>query len=308
MRSGFLLIAAGLTGATGCSLARNAVHNLANETAAHWDERKLSRQLRAEADAAWTAYCLQAGGALTDDFAAGFRDGYADYLESGGNGSPPAVPPLRYRRSGYLNPEGHARIREYFAGFKAGMDTAVVSGHRQYLTVPVLLADERPPAPLPGTQLPAARPLPAATPVTPTAPMVRAGEKLPTPRPMGEVADPPAPAPGLPIPERPLVKPLPPAVPPVPFLPPVPPPGKKIEGEGGDRKGGANPPEDPFRPIIPVVPPPQSRLGEPPTIGQPIAIPVSVEVPVISPGSPAVRPPAPPPDVPPVSRSIDRGG
>lgn len=190
MRSGLLLFAVAVGGGSGCTLARNTVHNLTNETVAHWDEKKLSRQLRGEADTAWRAYCGQVGGPLSEDFAAGFRDGYADYLESGGNGSPPAVPPLRYRRSGYLNPEGHARIRDYFAGFKTGTDCAAASGHRHYLTVPVLLSGEPPTAPLPGVQLPAA------------GPTLRAGELLPTPRPMDAST-------GLPIPERPLVQPLP---------------------------------------------------------------------------------------------------
>jgi hypothetical protein len=206
MRWGTLLMATGMLAQTGCLLTRNVAHNLANESVEQWDERKLSRQLRGEARAAWEAYRVQSGGALTSDFADGFRDGYADYLESGGNGCPPAVPPLRYRRSGYLSPEGHAQIREYFAGFKTGLDSAAASGRRQFLTVPTLLSDSAAPGTPPGTQIPAAG-----------APL-RVGEQLPSPRRMD-------PTTGLPIPERPLAEP--PPTPPLPRpdkLPDPPPP------------------------------------------------------------------------------------
>lgn len=203
MRWGILLLVAGTLSQTGCLLARNVAHNLANESAEHLDERKLSRQLRAEARDGWAAFCQQSGGSFSIDFADGFRDGYADYLESGGNGSPPAVPPLRYRRSAYLNPEGHARIRDYFAGFKTGVDAAAESGRRHFLTVPVLVSDDAPPVPPPGIQVP-----------SPDAPL-RAGEQLPAPRRMDATT-------GLPIPDRPSVEPLPPPLP-VPKVPEPPP-------------------------------------------------------------------------------------
>jgi len=190
MRWGTLLLAAGLLASTGCQLARSVAHNVANESAEQWDERKLSRQLRAEARDAWATYCQQSGRAFSADFADGFIDGYADYLESGGNGCPPAAPPLQYRRRDSLNPEGHARIHDYFAGFKTGLDAAAASGRRQFLTVPVLVSDAPTPTRLPGTQIP----LSSAS--------FRAGEQLPAPRRLD-------PTTGLPIPDRPLVEPIP---------------------------------------------------------------------------------------------------
>lgn len=294
MRSGFLLLTIVIVGGSGCTLARNAVHNLANETVAHWDEKKLSRQLRAEAEAAWAVYCPQAGGALSEDFAAGFRDGYADFLESGGNGSPPAVPPLRYRRSGYLNPEGHARIRDYFAGFKVGADTAAASGHREYLTVPVLLSDEAPPATLPGVQLPAAQSQPPSQPPVmppPAGPPVRAGERLPAPLPLD-------PATGLPVPNRPLVQPPPQAPPPLPIPGPSPAPARESVPEA--------PRPDPLRPVIPVPPPPQTRQEVPLPAEPREAVSTSGELPTMLPGTPVALPPVTPPDIPSVRRSIDR--
>lgn len=178
---------------TGCQLARSVAHNLANESAEQWDQRRLSRQLRAEARNAWAAYRGRGGTYLSADFADGFQDGYADYLESGGNGTPPAVPPARYRRREFLNPEGHARVRDYFAGFQVGIEDAAASGRRPFLTVPVLLADPAAPAALPGIQVPTTT--------------MRAGEQLPAPRGM-------EPTTGLPIPDRPLAAPV--APPPIP--------------------------------------------------------------------------------------------
>lgn len=279
MRSGFLiLLSVVVAGGTGCTLARNTIHNLTNETVAHWDEKKLSRRLRAQADAAWLGYCAQAGGQLSEDFAGGFRDGYADYLESGGNGSPPAVPPLRYRRSQYLSQEGHARIRDYFAGFKAGTDCAAVSGHRHYLTVPVLVSDDPPPPQLPGFQVPVAPTVPP-----PAAPPLRVGERLPTPRPMDAAT-------GLPIPDRPVVQPLP-------VADPLPVPKPDI------------PAPDPLRPTVPPAPPPQSSQTPPaePLIRASAELPVVVPIaPPAAPGIPLALPPVPPPDVPPLRRITDR--
>lgn len=291
MRSGVLLLVIAAACGSGCTLARNAVHNLTNETVSHWDEKKLSRRLRAQADAAWLGYCAQAGGQLSEDFAGGFRDGYADYLESGGNGSPPAVPPLRYRRSQYLSPEGHGRVRDYFAGFKAGTDCAAASGHRHYLTVPVLLSDDPPPTPLPGVQLPAATVVPSTSVLPSVVPSpVRVGERLPAPRPMDAAT-------GLPIPERPTVQPLPKTEPPVPVVAPVPKPEP--------------PAPDPLTPAIPVAPPPQSSKAppaEPPPVVR-VSAELPAEVPIMPltvPGVPLTLPPVPPPEVPSLRRSTDR--
>jgi len=218
-------------------LSRNVAQNLANEAAEHWDERKLSRQLRDDARTAWEGYCSQAGGFHSDDFADGFRAGYADYLESGGPGCPPAVPPLRYRRRDHLNPEGHARVRDYFEGFKTGTDVAATGGRRPYLTVPVLMSDPPPPGPLPGTQVPATA-------------VVRNGEQLPIPRPMEPIT-------GLSIPERPPMPPVP-----LPRLPDVEPPADPLRPKIPDV------PE----PKIPV-PPPKPRSDAKP---QPSLLPVSL--------------------------------
>ena len=49
------------------------------------------------------------------DFGDGFIAGYADYLNYGGTGDPPAVPPYRYRTVKYQTPEGLADINQWYA-------------------------------------------------------------------------------------------------------------------------------------------------------------------------------------------------
>src|SRR5439155_23053559 len=81
---------------------------------------------------------------FTAEFRDGFVEGYVDYLDRGGNAQPPVVPPIRYTRNHYLTPDGHLLVKDYFLGFRYGLDVAVASGHRQYLVVPVLVPERSP--------------------------------------------------------------------------------------------------------------------------------------------------------------------
>jgi hypothetical protein len=184
---------------TGCSLGRNIAHNLVNEPRERYNETRLTQRIQRDSRQAWNEYCHQfPNRTLTDDFAEGFRDGYADYLQSGGTATAPAVPPLRYRRTRYLSPQGHAQVHEYMNGVKAGLESAAISGRRQYLTVPVLIHDPAPEVPLNVRQLPgqvlANTPSPRVTEPLPT---LRSGE----PHTSGD--------PGLTPPTRPVLTELP---------------------------------------------------------------------------------------------------
>lgn len=174
-----VVCAGGLAPLAGCNLAYYAGHNLVNEPIQRYDQHKLDARLRAEGEAAWREVCLAyPGRSFTAEFADGFVEGYVDYLDSGGTPQPPAVPPLRYRRSQYLTPQGHARALDYLTGFKYGGEVACATGRRQYLTVPVVLTEPRPEQPLNITRIP---PPPDAGPETAPAPTPAA--PLPTPRP-----------------------------------------------------------------------------------------------------------------------------
>jgi hypothetical protein len=149
MRWHLFLLVGGLAPLAGCHLAETAFHNAVNEPTMYLDEKHVTHECRAEGRRAVRE--LQRQQAMSEDYEDGFVDGYADALERGGSPLPPAVPPTKYRRGRFLNPQGHARIHDYFAGFQHGANCATASGQRQYLTVPVLVADP-PPEQLPAVQ------------------------------------------------------------------------------------------------------------------------------------------------------------
>ncbi|MBN9522779.1 hypothetical protein J0H58_30380 [bacterium] len=149
----------------------------------------IEHRIRSDAREAWRAVRAEyPRRAFTPEFRDGFLDGYSDHLDRGGDGTPPATPPLRYtRHARYFTPEGHLLLKDYFVGFKYGADVAAATGQRQFLTVPVLVPDG---GPAPVVVEPA--------PVAPAAP-VPPSDRPPPPQPL-PVA-PPAPAPS-PAPEN----------------------------------------------------------------------------------------------------------
>lgn len=217
MRWKAVLCVGGLAPLTGCNLAYYAGHNLTNESISRVDEQRLAHRLRAEAKAAWWEVCRQhSGRTLSSEFAEGFVEGYADYLEHGGTPRPPAVPPPRFRRSGYLSPEGHVLVKDYLAGFQYGAEVACATGRRQFLTVPVLVSEDKPEQPLSITKIPAppetpSELMPPPLPI-PTAP------GLPDPKPIPSPSLPPK---TEPTPDVPKVEPLPPVEVPMVSLPPL---------------------------------------------------------------------------------------
>jgi hypothetical protein len=246
----------------GCNLAYYTAYNLKNKTHQRVDEHHLSKRLRAEAQAAFGEVCRQyPGQPFTEEFRDGFTEGYVDYLEHGGLVQPPAAPPPRYRRNDYLSPEGHALIKDYFAGFQYGAEVALATGRREFLTIPILLPNPKPEQPL-DIRIPAppgvapvgpVEPAPAPTgPVLPPA----AAPVVPPPGP------PPAPVPGVP---PGLGNPVPPksdgAIPPKPDVPQPDPPK-------GDRPKPVSVRVEPYAP--PVAPPPaQPALPDRPPTGRP---------------------------------------
>ncbi len=265
MRFKAVVCCAGLAPLAGCNLAYYTGYNLANLTVTRVDEYKLSKRLRAEARAAWREVCNQyPGRAFSDEFVDGFEEGYADYLENGRAAQPPAVPPPRYRRSRYLTPEGHARIRDYFAGFKYGADVAVATGRREFLTVPVLLPEPRPEQPF-NFQFPAppeAGPVPLGAaavaggwvlglglqPPAPPAELAPATAPLPAPTPVVP------PDPGAPVPPKPEAKP------PAGVSAEPPPAGLKPTSAAAERAPAPAAPPEALPPVRPPVPAPPAPI------------------------------------------------
>ena len=75
-----------------------------------------------------------------EDFEVGFVDGYSDFSDNGGKViCPPASVEISQGEISEL--EGHARIKDYFLGFKYGMDIAIATGCRPFYTYPILVPE-----------------------------------------------------------------------------------------------------------------------------------------------------------------------
>lgn len=89
------------------------------------------------ADEAWgTFYSKHPNLEYSKDFECGFKDGFADFLWAGGTGAPPPVPPRHYWNFKYESPEGHQAAQNWFAGFRAGAESARESGYRKMVLIP----------------------------------------------------------------------------------------------------------------------------------------------------------------------------
>ncbi len=162
----------------GCDVFYLGTRNLLEAPADKVEECADKARNRVLAEAAWDDYGkCHPDACASSYFSQGFVDGFADYLNYGGNGQPPPVPPWRYQRYRYKNPDGLEADEEWFAGFRAGAAAAIASGLRRLEVVPgsgatVREVDVRPA----NVQAP-----PAAAVVVPVVPPT-APEQLPPPK------------------------------------------------------------------------------------------------------------------------------
>ncbi|MCE9533226.1 MAG: hypothetical protein K8T89_19180 [Planctomycetes bacterium] len=123
---------------TGCNLVKLISYNAYNETTHYFDNLGVTHRALKLAEESWVDYYARHGGSCADGaFKDGYITGFADFLDYGGNGAPPAMPPAKYRRKRNLDPEGHEEIGEYYLGFAAGAKEAKASGLRQYFLIPL---------------------------------------------------------------------------------------------------------------------------------------------------------------------------
>jgi hypothetical protein len=188
MRPPFALLLFGLTFlGSGCALFGDASRNIGVSLARPVEQKREWQRNYQWAEQAWAESCAADGAtARSEDYAAGFKDGFAEYLFRGGNGEPPLVAPLRYRGFRYQTPEGYQAIDDWFAGYRHGASAAKKSGAREWITGPSSLR-----AGVSGAQPPAATP--ASPEVLPGAPENPAPQVLP--RRIGDSAPPQQPAP-----------------------------------------------------------------------------------------------------------------
>ena len=85
---------------------------------------------------AWSETVATCSQPYTDDYAAGFMEGFADYLYAGGSGEPPAVPARCYWKAGYETPAGREMIQQWFAGFRHGATVCREKGYRELALIP----------------------------------------------------------------------------------------------------------------------------------------------------------------------------
>ena len=166
--------------ASGCQLTWDITRNLAFETYLCTDTVTSKIHYRCMANQAWKEY--GAGHPECTDsaqFAKGFKEGYADFLEEGGDECPPPVPPRRYWKLKYQNEAGRAATAKWTAGYREGAVAAKASGARNYIVVPYNKCEPpQPPLPGPGSVLP----VPAIPPAPPEM-------ELPAPRPAAKEAN-----------------------------------------------------------------------------------------------------------------------
>jgi hypothetical protein len=101
---------------------------------------RLARRSRLWAEAAWADVShTKKNSDYSYDYARGFKDGFADYIQFGGSGEALPVPPRDYWRGRYQTPEGQQAMQDWFAGCRHGMAVAQGSGLREQVTVPLSL-------------------------------------------------------------------------------------------------------------------------------------------------------------------------
>ncbi len=137
-RTALLLLTIGCT-ASGCSLIENAAHTLVIEPihfCTHSDRCFSHHRHQRMAETAWLRIeQANPSESFSPDYAYGFRDGFADYLDAG-PGNIPALPPRRYWKGSYQSPTGHQAILDWYDGFAHGARVAAASGYRQFVTLP----------------------------------------------------------------------------------------------------------------------------------------------------------------------------
>lgn len=126
---------------SGCTISDNFTRTLVLEPLQYCDyfdvHRAHSRHCHM-AKKVWKTFQKKKSiGHFSDDYACGFREGFTDFLDAGGTGQPPPLPPRRYWRDRYANPQGRQAVQEWFAGFRHGAAMARASSAREYAMVPL---------------------------------------------------------------------------------------------------------------------------------------------------------------------------
>ena len=95
------------------------------------------------ADEAWREQAEACAMAVEQpDYAAGFHDGFVDYVYAGGSGEPPPVPPRIFWNASLRTAEGKLRANQWFDGYREGARIAREAGYRDKAIVPSSIAGQ----------------------------------------------------------------------------------------------------------------------------------------------------------------------
>jgi hypothetical protein len=101
------------------------------------DRLLLVSKIRQRAREAWKSVCQASPDhPYSSDYADGFEAGFRDFVEAGGTGEPPGMPPPCYRLSCNAGP-GRQALLDWYAGFRHGAAVARENGLRQAILIPV---------------------------------------------------------------------------------------------------------------------------------------------------------------------------
>ncbi len=110
---------------TGCYAARDDI-----------EASRTGFRNRRHASSAWRDYeSLYDDMEYEDHFEDGFKDGY-EAVASGRSECPPVLPPRKYWKSRYQNPEGHCKVVAWFDGYSHGAVAAAGDGAVHWSRVP----------------------------------------------------------------------------------------------------------------------------------------------------------------------------
>lgn len=132
----------------GC-LLHEATCVVANKTFGSLDDCKERWRNQKWAKEAWKGVVRTVEKPFSNDYADGFKTGFADYVYWGGTGELPPLAPRRYRKLRYQTPEGYHAVEEWFAGYRHGAAESRNGEYRRWVTGPSPLAVWHAPPPLP---------------------------------------------------------------------------------------------------------------------------------------------------------------
>jgi hypothetical protein len=123
----------------GCQFPVYIVNNLSYEVCRCLDDSKNKQDIAKLAEQNWkrTVCGSNEHEPHSEDYHAGFIEGFSYFVFRGGDGEPPPVPPQCYWKESFRTPEGQVRVQNWFNGFRVGAQTAREGNYRSLELLPL---------------------------------------------------------------------------------------------------------------------------------------------------------------------------